>query len=357
MQEVEVRSHPIVAWADGIEQALKDVIGLDPGSLSLEDKAETLRRLTRVADRVVALRLSVMASAGEAAEGTADHSVATWLASETRTDPRTQSGDLALARDIDRRWMQLGEAVREGAVNLAQARVIARALDDLPATEVGVEALAEAEAVLIRYAEEYAPRELQRLGRRVLEVAAPDHCDEQEGRALEREERRAASVTRLSLQRLGDGTTRLSGRLADSVADRLCTYLDAYTSPRHRRLGEGDRVPRQRRMGQAFGAFLEAVDPRRMPLHGGDATTVLVTVDLETLRSGLAGAGLVGDEPISAAQVRRLACTAEIIPAVLGGRSEVLDLGRASRLFRPAQRKAMALRDRRCRAEGCTVPA
>ena len=34
---------------------------------------------------------------------------------------------------------------------------------------------------------------------------------------------------------------------------------------------------------------------------------------------------------------------------VLGGSSEVLDLGRARRLFSPAQRKAMAVRDRRCR--------
>src|SRR4051812_49922993 len=101
MQEVEVRSHPIVACADAIEQALKDVVGVDPAFLSLEDKAETLRRLTPVADRGVALRLSVMASAGEVAESTADHSVATGVASETPARPRMPSGDLALAREPD----------------------------------------------------------------------------------------------------------------------------------------------------------------------------------------------------------------------------------------------------------------
>jgi hypothetical protein len=116
-------------------------------------------------------------------------------------------------------------------------------------------------------------------------------------------------------------------------------------------------VPPGRRLAEAFGVFLEAVDPARMPLHGGDATTVIVTVDREVLAGRLAGVGLVGEEPISAGQVRRLACTAQIIPAVLGGKSEVLDLGRGSRLFKPAQRKAMALRDKRCRAEGCIVPA
>ena len=114
--------------------------------------------------------------------------------------------------------------------------------------------------------------------------------------------------------------------------------------------------PRQR-MAEAFAAFLEAADTARMPLHGGDATSVFVTISLETLTSQLAGTGLVGEEPLSAGEVRRLACTARIIPVVLGGTSEVLDLGRSRRLFSPAQRKAMALRDRRCRAEGCTVPA
>jgi hypothetical protein len=116
-------------------------------------------------------------------------------------------------------------------------------------------------------------------------------------------------------------------------------------------------VPSRRRLGQAFAAFLETADPARMPLHGGDATTVLVTLAYATLTSELAGVGLVGEEPIFAAHARRLACTAQIIPVVLGGKSEVLDLGRGSRLFRPPQRKAMALRDQRCRAEGCSVPA
>jgi hypothetical protein len=42
---------------------------------------------------------------------------------------------------------------------------------------------------------------------------------------------------------------------------------------------------------------------------------------------------------------------------VLGGKSEVLDLGRTRRLFSPAQRKALAIIDRHCRAEGCDIPA
>jgi hypothetical protein len=299
--------HPVLACADAIDVALKDVAGVDPTFMRVGEKAEALRRLDGLESRLAGLRMRVMAGAEDVAETTADHSAATWLAVESRTDPRERVRELALARSLERRWTRLAAAVTDGSVNLAQASVIVHALEDLPEKEVGAEAVAKAEEALIGYAQQYAPRHLRRLGRRILEVAAPDLCDEAEGRALEREERRAASVTSLSLRRLGDGTTRISGRLAEEVADRLRTYLDAYTSPRHRGIGEGDPVPPRRRLGQAFGAFLESVDPDRMPLHGGDATTVLVTIDLETLRSRLAGVGMVGEEPISAGQARRLA--------------------------------------------------
>ena len=60
---------------------------------------------------------------------------------------------------------------------------------------------------------------------------------------------------------------------------------------------------------------------------------------------------------VSAGQVRRLACEAGIIPVVLGGESEPLDVGRERRLHTKAQRIAMAVRDGGCVAEGCDRPA
>jgi len=83
----------------------------------------------------------------------------------------------------------------------------------------------------------------------------------------------------------------------------------------------------------------------------------VVLMSLETLMGGVKAAKLDTGEHISAGLARRIACEAGIIPAVLGGKSEVLDLGRSSRLFKRAQRKAMIIRDRECRAEGCTIPA
>ena len=129
------------------------------------------------------------------------------------------------------------------------------------------------------------------------------------------------------------------------------------------------RLPHPRKLGQAFCQFLEDVDPRRLPVHGGDATTLVVTIGIDALRAELATAGIIaptvpGDsdgpagtgDVITAAEARRLACSAKILPAVLGGASEVLDLGRTRRLFSPAQQRALLIRDRTCRAEGCDIP-
>ena len=77
---------------------------------------------------------------------------------------------------------------------------------------------------------------------------------------------------------------------------------------------------------------------------------------LGTLMGGLAAASLDTGARISAGQARRLACEAGIIPAVLGGRSELLDLGRTRRFHSKAQRIAIGLRDGGCTAEGCDLP-
>ena len=59
---------------------------------------------------------------------------------------------------------------------------------------------------------------------------------------------------------------------------------------------------------------------------------MVVTMPLETLQTGLGAAQLGTGEPITAGEARRLACTAGLVPAVLGTKSEVLDLGRTARV-------------------------
>jgi hypothetical protein len=59
---------------------------------------------------------------------------------------------------------------------------------------------------------------------------------------------------------------------------------------------------------------------------------------------------------ISPALARTLACDAAIGRVLMRGKSEVLDLGRRTRLITPAQRRALQIRDRTCTEEGCDLP-
>ncbi|MGH3413237.1 MAG: DUF222 domain-containing protein [Marmoricola sp.] len=368
IQASEPDRHPVLRFADALAASLDKAHAVEPAFMSASEKREALVTLHRQERRLVALRLKILAVSDDVTEETGARDAAVWLAHHTLTENGPNAADLRLAVALDKRWSHLAAALVAGRVNQAQARVIVHGLEQLPG-DLDPEIPARAEQHLVELAERHRPRELQVLGRRILEVVAPEVADDHEARALEAEERRARETTSLRTKRLGDGCSRITIEVPDAVAGRLGTYLDAFTSPRHDTghdptgaLGipgvqDGDRIPVHRKRGQAFCALLEAIDPVRLPLHGGDATTVMVTVGLDRLHSRLAAAGVDGAEPITAAEARRLACTARILPVVLGDRSEPLDLGRARRLFSPAQRKAMAVRDRRCRAEGCTVPA
>lgn len=369
-------SHPILAAASVIDEALKAVADTNPAFMPTTDKSAALLELTRIESRVGELRMRILAGSADLAADSGARDAAGWYADASRTRFEDARADLRLATALDRRWGTLGASLREGRVNTAQARVIVRALDALP-DEVPGDVLAAAEAALIGHADRFAPKQLARIGRHILTVVAPDLVDEAEGRRLAALEAEGRRRTRLTLRRLGDGTTRLSGRLPDAAATRLATYLEAYANPRRDcaidvgpTIDPVPRLPYPRRLGEAFCQLIESLDPKRLPVHGGDATTVVVTIPFETLMEDLGVADLLGSgtipsdphtdpcagEVITAGQARRLACNAHLIPAVLGGDSEVLDLGRAQRLFTAAQRRALLLRDRTCRAEGCDIP-
>lgn len=365
--------HPIVAAVDAVRSTLKSVGDANPTFMTTGDKAAALTELVRAEGQLAELRLRILADAGDLAVAAATKDAAGWLAKVTRTRFADARADLALATALDAERQVLATAMREGDATLAQAHVIHRVVSALPA-RTDADTVAQAEAHLVAQAAHLGPQELGRLGRHILSVVAPEIAEQAQARRLAELEADAANRTRLTMRRLGDGTTRVSGRVPDAAATRWATYLEAFSNPRAGAGGHQDktsrdpftRLPYPKRLGQAFIQFLEAADPRRLPIHGGDATTVVVTVPLASLRAelgtaDLVGSGLVpGDELtgdlVSAAQARRLACTATIIPAVLGGDSIPLDLGRARRLFSPGQRKALLIRDKTCRAEGCDVP-
>lgn len=135
--------------------------------------------------------------------------------------------------------------------------------------------------------------------------------------------------------------------------------LLALAAPRHRAAvdGEvGDRTPGPERLGRALCEYVERYPTDRLPRAGGVAATVVVTMTLDSLTGGMAAASLDTGERLSAGQARRIACETGVIPAVLGGASEVLDLGRKRRFHTQGQRIALGLEQGGCTAEGCDWP-
>ncbi len=140
--------------------------------------------------------------------------------------------------------------------------------------------------------------------------------------------------------------------------------LDGDLTPEERDTGRV--IPYPVRLGHALMDLLERLPETILPTTGGVPATIVATITLDQLRTGLGTTTLDTGEEVSAGQLRRLACNAGIIPAVLDGNSQPLDLGRRQRLFTPYQRIALDLRDHGgtddpdgggCVIDGCDRPA
>jgi hypothetical protein len=204
-----------------------------------------------------------------------------------------------------------------------------------------------------------------------------------EGRSLAAGEDRARRLAYLTVHDNGDGTAQGRFRLPVLHARLLKRAVESLTSPRrtgpHPERPDPQRPDPQRPdpqlrdpatgtglgTGRAYSSLLGAgfmelleshLDLRSLPGGGGSPFTVVVTMSLDALRSGLGVAVLETGDRVSAGEARRLACEAGIIPMVLGGGSVPLDLGRERRLFSKHQRIALAQRYGGCAVATCDRP-
>lgn len=358
--------HPVLALAHAVDDAYDRLGDVPAWAMSTQEQRETLVVLNRVKAKAAELELRVLAAADRNAVGSDSGSTSTaaWLAHETKqTRPRC-SAAARLAGELDVSFPATRAALAAGRVNLDQAEVIVRAVgaltqehDDLPA---GTHARAEAH--LLDLAGEFDASVLRRLGKRLFEVVCPEAADRAEGEALAEEEERARRKASLTMRDNGDGTVEGRFRLPTLHAELLKKALEALTSPR--RLGEGrsdpatgKKLPYEVLLGQGFMELLEChLDPGHLPSQGGSPFTLVITMGIDALRSGVGAATLETGARVSAGEFRRLACTAGLIPMVLGGDSVVLDMGRKQRLFDSYQRIALAHSYGGCATENCDRP-
>ena len=358
------RSHPVLATVRRVSEELEGLTFSSTCFLSPGEQRDVLRELARVEARVAALRLNVLAEAERSGAGQerGAASVADWVAIETRQTRISARSDLKLATALEG-FGVLAQALDEGHANVAQARAIVTALDRLPGSgefAVSLEQREQAERHLVELAQHHDAKALAVLGRRLFEVVAPDLAEAYEGKVLADEEALASRRVMFAMREDAAGTCHGTFRIPVLHGQWLNKMVMALASPvRHTPSDIDESLPTEVRHGHAFCQLIEAVPATSLPKAGGCGATVVVTMTLEQLLADLETAGVCTLDTggrISAAEARRLACRSGIVPAVLGGRSQVLDLGRRSRVYSEYQRIAMGLTQGGCTAEHCDRP-
>jgi hypothetical protein len=352
--------HPIIECATDLASALKAAGEMEPTFLTTGGKQAALVALTEARSQLDGLLARVLAGADDVASAHGLRDAAAWLAVQTRATRREVRRDLALGRGLDAH-PPVAAALASGSLRAEQARVICEAVDALPA-HVEAEVRRQAEEALLDLARAHDARELKQIGKRILDVVAPEVGECHEAAALAAEEARADANADLVLIDDGDGSCHGSFVLPSHVGKMFKRHLLALANPaRHTeeelRDESGEWKPLRRRLGEAFVEYIERYPEDRTPQTAGVNATVVVTMTLEQLLTEEATALLDDGTRMTAGQARRLACEAGIIPAVLVSRSVVLDLGRTTRLFTRAQRIALGLRDGGCTAKGCETSA
>jgi len=264
----------------------------------------------------------------------------------TQLAPRRALGGAVLAPLLP----TTAAALAAGEICFGKVTVITEMMAAIPASVSAADRDA-AEAELAGYARSFNPTSLHTISRHLLAHLDPDGPEPRD----EPESDPGAGELRLRNRR--DGRLGLEGFLEAEHGAAFRSLIDQLAGPRP--ASEGIPDPRSTPQRNAE-ALLEVCGLARAaeqcPSTAGEPAHLTVTIDWDALRTGLGVATLDYGTHISAAEARRWACDAKIIPVVLGGQSEPLDVGRAMRTVSLAIRRALVARDRGCAFPGCDRP-
>ena len=350
--------HPNTAGVAGVHAALDAMsteawAGLEPGEVR-RLAAEIARAQSRLTAHAMAAARTLEKSG--AARDAGATSTGDLLAKDFGGDRR--AGD-RLVRRAERleSATQTEAALAAGKVTADQADVIATGLAKLPETATP-EQRSLAERTLLKDAERFRLPDLRRRTDRIVDVyQTKRETDAFENDLLKERERRARAKTQARLWNNHDGTYSGDFTIPELAGVQLKTFLDAATAPRRDHLQAPDEsMDRAHLAGIALADMIGHLPKDGLPSQGTASAIVMVTMDVDTLVEGVEAATLSDGTRISADQARKLACEADLIPAVLGGDSQVLDLGRQARYFTKAQRLAAAAVYGGCVFPDCDCP-
>jgi len=247
--------------------------------------------------------------------------------------------------------------------------VIERAIDALPGDP---DLRARGVQALLEEAKRLDATELRKVARRLLTVVDPDGDDRRDEKALDRDERAAHLARHLSISDDQAGGAWIRGRCSTEDAAFIKATLmplakpepslspgcepEACQIPGCSHDGRDPRDHGARMLDALVEACRRLQTAELLPECHGATPRITVTMNYEDLRDESGFGTTETGEGVSASTIRRLCCDADVIPAVLGTNSAVLDVGRQQRLVTAAIWKALVARDQHCRFHGCTRP-
>ena len=344
-----------------IEDVLRRV-RRDRSGLSARERLGLVSSGRRVSDMLTALVRTLLSEADEAgaslvAAGTPS---TTWFAGDGNLTRGESAGEIFRSRALTRR-AGVRDAALVGRITPGQAAAIGKVFEQLPES-LSAAQMTQAEGVLLEMAAHSPAPELERAAGKVLAVVAPVDAAEQDAIRLRRQAELAHRRRGLTFSDDRQGSILIRGRLPVDDGQQLVALVHAQMESVRRCAVEArDRLAAEaslpQRQADALMALVRAHGKGAASVGGG-RPRVVVTIRQKDLERGLAHAGrLPGGQQLSAGQFRRLACDAEILPVVLGGPSEILDVGRVRRLVTSAIRAALTQRDGGCVFPSCEAPA
>lgn len=256
-------------------------------------------------------------------------------------------------------------AWRRGEISAQHVDALARLRRRYSALADDLMAIDEAIAEVARRCE---PREFYQRLRHLCHSVNPDTVDERD----------RDRPTGLHVSQLLDGLVRIDGTLDAELGARFTAMLESArrdvpapeadpaesgASTRPDASTRRDPRPLSQRNLDALSRILDAAGAATgdlaMPLVTGERPTINVTVPVEALiDEDSAAAGWleqfgVPTTMITGAAARRLACDASLRPLLVDRQGQLIAMMPKVRTIHPALRRAVFIRDRRCRFTGC----
>ena len=326
-----------------MEKTADELLATDWWRVADADLLSAMREIEEVARRVYGTALAIQAEAHKRGLSGGYDSTRVALHDAARISIREairrETHAELLARSASAR-----AAVAAGQLGADHLDVITRTLKKIP-SQVGPEDRELAETMLAEHGRALDAVALKRAAGHILDWLdqdGPEPADPPE-----------PPVNELHIDTLRNGHVQFAGRLGPEDGALLVGLLSPLAKPR-----PVDGLPDLRGVGERHGdAFAELLrlcaNAAAAPVDGGERPHLTLTISLNELRDQVGRAQLGDLGTLSARQARRIACDAKVLPMVLDGDSQPLDVGRAKRTAPAGIRRALVWRDGGCAYPSC----